>query len=339
MRTKDLLFFQAVGAQLGLPVGPPDPASISAPEPAAVSDRIAAAVQPLLATIEQLTSLLNGKASANSLADLRQRVTTLTGTVDAKADAATVAQQFQANFELDQGQAAAIKAAQDLLANDGNLLANLMAAQTQLGNLLTGLRTDVDLKAPASTVSALTGEVTKVRNTVNDANTGLAATKALADTANTEVAKRLLKTGDVATGPIMVPKATQDAAAPRLEQTYGGLNAPIRYATAVGAAAVAMQPGPLTDPTPQGRKAKPYNVILTMRSAPAANLGATITIGTTSGGSEVFSKTFLLTALPGLNAVLAPMQPVFIELPAGTTLYAKATAGQWDVEVLSYYKS
>lgn len=130
--------------------------------------------------IQQLTDLVNGKVSANSFADLRQKVTTLASTVDTKADAAYVTQQFQTNYELDLSQSDAIRQAQLLLATDGGLLQSLLAGQTTLGNLITGLRTDVDLKAAASTVSTLTGQVTTLRNTVGDTATGLGATYALA---------------------------------------------------------------------------------------------------------------------------------------------------------------
>jgi hypothetical protein len=191
---------------------------------------------------------------------------------------------------------------------------------------------DVQQALAAQELTTLRASYATLQGLYQQSQTALVQTQA-------QLATKLNRTGDTATGPLMVPAAKDAAAATQLQQTYGGLNAPIRFVTAVGATAVAMQPGPLTDPTPQGRKAKPYNVILTMRTAPAAGLGATITVGTTAGGSEVFSKTFLLTALPGLSTVLAPMQPVFIELPPGTTLYAKATAGTWDVEVFSYYKS
>jgi hypothetical protein len=288
-------------------------------------------------TIADLRTALAGKASAAGLSTLSQRVGAAENTLATKATTDYVDGQLHAVANVDADQASAIRLVQQALGSDRTVLQTLLANQTTQADLLTGLRTDVDTKAQAATVSSLSGQVTTLRNTVNDANNGLAATNTLATTANTEVAKRLLRSGDTATGPLMVPNATLAAAAPRLDQTYGGLNAPIRFATAVGATPTAMLPGPLTDPTPQGRKAKPYFVVLTMRTAPT--IGATITVGTSPGGAEVFTKTYTLALLPGLNAVLAPMQPIFIELPAGTTLYAKATAGTWDVEVLSYYKS
>lgn len=438
----------------------------------AVMGQLNQAITEQSSTITLLYELLNGKASADSLAAVRQRVTQTESMLLDKADTAFVAQQVQTIAGIDAQQAAALTAFQQALISEDGIVQGLLSAQTNLTNLVSGLRSDVDLKAPAATVSALSGQVTTVRNTVNDPTTGLAAlnttlglkanltdvatlastvatkattadltalqttvqgipatitqakqdvktellggagsaydtlqelatldlntsnlaqqlavrvgsvegivnnattgvaalntalgTKALASdltatnnnvAANTaaitlratttsvaavsaDVQTRLMRSGDVATGSIMVPTATTAAAAPRLDQTYGGLNAPIRFATSVGATAVAMSPGPLTDPTPQGRKAKPYLVVLTMRSAPT--IGSTITVGTTPTGADVFTKTYTLALLPGLNAVLAPMQPIFIELPPGTTLYAKATAGTWDVEVLSYYKS
>jgi len=438
-------------------------------------------ITELLGTIEQLTGLLNTKASADSLATVRQNVTALTSTVAGKADTTYVVQQFQANYELDATQTNAIKAAQDLLATDGGLLANLLAGQTTLGNQLTTLRTDVDLKAPAATVSAISGQLTTLRNTVNDPATGLAAlgttlstkatttdlstltatvgtkattadlttlqgtvaaipatitqakqdvktellggagaaydtlqelatldlntanvaqaltlrvgsvetlvnnptsgvmalnaalgTRALASdlattnsnvaanataislratttrvaTVEADVQTRLLRSGDTATGSIMVPDATTGPAAPRFSQTYGGLNSPVRAAYGFGSAAVSLGPGPLTDPTPQGRKAQVIQVFLSMKTAPTLGLNVTVKVGTTPGGSEVYSKNFLLTALPGLGNLLAGVPTSIAELPAGTILYASAvnatlanSPGSWDVIVQSYYKS
>lgn len=430
--------------------------------------------------INQLTDLLNGKASADSLATVRQSVTTLASTVAGKADAAHVEQLFQDNYALDATQSDAIKAAQDLLATDGGLLQSLLAGQTTLGNQLSTLRTDVDLKAPQATVSALTGQVTTLRNTVNDPASGLAAlgsalgtkatvadlntltatvstkasnadlttlqgtvqtipasiqqakqdvkaellggagaaydtlqelatldlntnslaqslavrlgsveglvnntttgvaalntalgTKALASdltttnnnvaantaaislratttalaTVSADVQTRLLKTGDTATGSIMVPNATVNAAAPRFDQTFGGLNSPVRGAYNFGTAATALGPGPLTDPTPQGRKAQVIQVFLAMRTAPTLGVSTTIKIGTTPGGSEVYSKTYTLTALPLLGNLLQSVPSSIAELPAGTILYAQAVnnlgtdGGKWDAIVQSYYKS
>lgn len=38
------------------------------------------------------------------------------------------------------------------------------------------------------------------------------------------------------------------------------------------------------------------------------------------------------------DGTVAPLPTALLELPAGTTLYAKASAGTWDVGIISYYK-
>jgi hypothetical protein len=288
---------------------------------------------------------LNNKASASSLADVRQNVTALTSTVAGKADAATVAQQFQTKFELDQSQTDAIRAAQELLATDNGLLQGLMAGQTQLGNLVTGLRTDVDLKAPASTVSTLTGQVTTLRNAVNDTSTGLATKASATDLTTqkgrvdtlvsttvpalqTDIASRLLRTGDVATGQIVVATATAKTAAPRFEQVFGGINSPRRTMENITTGTTELQP--LTDTTGQNRKILPIGVMFLLTGS--LNLGSNVTVklGTTPGGAELYSKTYnLLTGL--LGKVLAPDVPTSATpLPAGQRLYATITGGgQW----------
>jgi len=291
-----------------------------------------AAVQNALPT--QITNALSAYNTSVVAPLLQQQAATtaglgaLTTTVNSNATAATAAlatKAMAADLTALTTTVGTKAAATDLQALTTTVAAKALA--TDLATTNSNVAANTSAIALRATTAALTTERGRIDGLLNTTVPALQADTAL----------RLLKTGDVATGSIMVPAATLAAAAPRLDQTYGGLNAPIRFATAVGATATAMQPGPLTDPTPQGRKAKPYFVVLTMRTAPA--IGATIMVGTTPGGAEVFTKTYTLALLPGLNAVLAPMQPIFIELPAGTTLYAKATAGTWDVEVLSYYKS
>lgn len=323
-----------------------------------------ATIATLNTTIAQLQTVLNGKASADSLATVRQNLTTLTSTVAGKANAVDVEQQFAANYELDTTQTAAIKAAQDLLATDGGLLQNLMAAQTQLGNVVTGLRTDVDLKAPASTVSTLTGQVTTLRNTVNDGSTGLATKASAADltTTNsnvaantsaialrattaalntqagridglvtttvpalqTDISSRLLRTGDTASGPIVVPTATNKTAAPRFEQVFGGINSPRR--TMENLTTGTSELLPLTDTTGQNRKILPINVLFLLTGNQPAG-AVTVKLGTTSGGAELYTKTYsLLTGL--LGKVLAPDLPASATpLPAGQRLFVTITGG------------
>ena len=299
-------------------------------------DRIATAETTLGSHATTLTSLGATVATKAAATDLAALTTTVAGKAlasDVVALTSTVATKAAAADLTTLATTVNGKA----LATDLTALAATVSAKAAASDL-SALQTTVNTKASTASVQAI---ATTAAQGVSDAAAQKNRVDSLLATTvpalQTDISARLLRTGDVASGSIMVPTATTAAAAPRLDQTYGGLNAPIRFATSVGTTAVAMSPGPLTDPTPQGRKAKPYLVVLTMRTAPT--IGATITVGTTAGGAEVFTKTYTLALLPGLNAVLAPMQPIFIELPAGTMLYAKATAGTWDVEVLSYYKS
>jgi hypothetical protein len=321
---------QALGLQLdaqGNPVLDAQGNPVLAPDVAQVylyAQQMRQELDVAKAAIQQFLALLNGKASADSLAAVRQNVTTLTSTVAGKADTTYVEQQFQANYDLDTTQTNAIRAAQDLLATDGGLLANLLAGQQTLTNQVSGLRADVDLKAAAATVSTLTGQVTSLRNTITDPTAGLVATNTLAATANTEANKRLLRSGDTATGPIVVPTATNKIAAPRFEQVFGGINSPRRTMENITTGTTELQP--LTDTTGQNRKILPIGVLfLLMGNQPSGTV--TVKLGTTPGGAELYTKTYsLLTGL--LGKVLAPDLPASATpLPAGQRLYATVTGG------------
>jgi len=132
------------------------------------------------ALISQLQTLLNGKASAASLSSLAQRVGAAETTLLSKAEVTYVNQQVQAIGDIDAGQASAIAAAQQALSTENGVLQGILTKLGTYDVLLPQLRTDVDSKAQAATVSALTGQVTTLRNTVGDAASGLAATYALA---------------------------------------------------------------------------------------------------------------------------------------------------------------
>jgi hypothetical protein len=304
----------------------------------------AATITSQASTIVEMAESVKGKASANTLADLRQRLSTLGSAVEGKADTTYVEQQFAANYELDATQSNAIKAAQELLASDGGLLTSLMSAQTVMSNQLGALRGDVDLKAPAATVSALTGQVTTLRNTVTDASTGLATKASTTDLGaqktridglltttlpalQTDVSSRLLRSGDTATGPIVVPTATNKIAAPRFEQVFGGINSPRRTMENITTGTTELQP--LTDTTGQNRKILPIGVLfLLMGNQPSGSV--TVKLGTTPGGAELYTKTYsLLSGL--LGKVLAPDLPASATpLPAGQRLFATVTGGgQW----------
>jgi hypothetical protein len=304
----------------------------------------AATITSQASIIVELTDKVKEKASANTLADLRQRLATLGSAVEGKADTVYVEQQFAANYELDTTQSSAIKAAQELLTTDGGLLTNLMSAHTAMSNQLSALRGDVDLKAPAATVSALTGQVTTLRNTVTDASTGLATKASTTDLGTqktridglltttvpalqTDIASRLSRSGDTATGPIVVPTATNKIAAPRFEQVFGGINSPRRTMENISTGTTELQP--LTDTTGQNRKILPIGVLfLLMGNQPSGSV--TVKLGTTAGGAELYTKTYsLLTGL--LGKVLAPDLPASATpLPAGQRLYATVSGGgQW----------
>lgn len=130
--------------------------------------------------LDQVMALLNGKANASTVSSLNQRLTTLSSTVDSKADATAVSQQFLAVAGIDSSQATAIAAVQQALASEDNIMQGLLQSVGAHTALLAGLRTDTDLKAPQASLSSLSGQVTVLRNTVGDASTGLAATYTLA---------------------------------------------------------------------------------------------------------------------------------------------------------------
>lgn len=315
------------------------------------------------ANIAAATTALADKAASADVAALTTVVNGKASTTDLTALATTVAGKALAS---------------DLVTTNNNVAANTTAinlratttAVTALQATVTQNTADIATKANAAALATQVGRIDALANTtvpalqaaVTQNTTDIAAratTAALAAQTGridalvtttvpglqTDINTRLLRTGDTATGSLMVPTASVGAAAPRFDQTFGGLNSPVRGAYNLGITAVALGPGPLTDPTPQGRKAQVIQVFIAMRAAPTLGVSTTIKIGTTPGGSDIYSKTYALTALPVVNNLLQAVPTSITELPAGTTLYAQAVnnlgtdGGKWDAIVQSYYKS
>jgi hypothetical protein len=150
----------------------------------AYQQQAATTITGLNNTISQLQAALNGKASASSLTDVRQRMLAAETTLLDKADVSFVTQQVQTITNIDSTQAAAITSLQQALTSEDGLVQGLLSTQTTQSNLLTSLRTDVDAKALASTVSTLSGRVTSLANVVNDPTAGLATKAAGTDVNN-----------------------------------------------------------------------------------------------------------------------------------------------------------
>lgn len=149
----------------------------------AIIDQQAAQINDLLNQSAILSQQLATKASADSLATVRQRLTTAEATLATTATVSYVSQQLQAVADLDAGQTQALAGLQAALASDAGTLQGILSKQASYDLLLPGLRSDVDAKATAATVSSLTGQVTTLRNIVNDTTTGLATRAASTDLA------------------------------------------------------------------------------------------------------------------------------------------------------------
>ena len=203
---------------------------------------------------------------------------------------------------------------------------NMRTLATQMVAVATvaqAAQTGLNGKANAGTVQAMS----QTLNTLKE--TAMPALQA-------EVAGKVSKAGDIVTGPLVVPAATATptgkGAAPRFEQVLGGINSPPRTAQNVGNTPVALDA--LTDTTGLNRKVLPVTITwLITEAAPStllAVIGGTVVlrVGTTPGGSEVYSKTVSVGLLPGLLGKLAagnepPTAAVILN--AGTVLYATAT--------------
>jgi len=252
---------------------------------------------------------------------------------------AVVAQNMQQLYQLIQ---------QDI-ASDATTAADFMAQVTSVQQALGS-------KANASTVQSIS---TKLNTTAD----GLATVQSAVDTQKgrvdgllqttvpalqTAVESKLSKAGDTATGQIKGPVADATAlgktAYPRFEQVLGGINQPSRIAQNVGSTPVAFDP--LTDTTGLNRKVMPVNVIFLLTEMPPTSLlgSVTLKIGTTAGGSEVYSKNVSTSLLSGvLNKLTAEVPSTALQLNAGSVLYATVTSsgggspGKWVAYVLSVF--
>lgn len=307
-------------------------------------------IQDQASQIASLLQQVAGKASADSLSTLRQRVTTAEATLDTKAATAFVQQQVQMIGDLDAGQAAAISAAQQMLTTDGGILQNLLAKVANYDLLLPALRADVDAKAAAATVSSLTGQVTTLRNTVNDTATGLTATNTLAAaantlaaTANTEVAKRVMRTGDQMSGQLRALAPTTNDAPLLRGQVVNGLERQARdffnvQATALRATMPSMNGAPVDDQVVDSLGAnRVYQITsIQLKTLVSPTLATTITLTTTDGRTP-YSRVIALTAIPAVGNTLNVLGlsgqslPTDVVLPA--TFLVASSQGKFEVTI------
>lgn len=161
----------------------------------------------------------------------------------------------------------------------------------------------------------------------------------------TDIDKRLKRDGDTATAQINGPVADATTAGrtayPQFNQVLGGINQPVRLAQNVGSTTVALDA--YNDPTGLNRMLIPRNINFLMDAMPPTSLLGSITlkVGTTPGGSEVYSKNISTSALSGLLGVLkAPEPPTnTVRITAGSSLYVTVTpssgtnAGRWTAIV------
>ena len=202
----------------------------------------------------------------------------------------------------------------------------------QISQSVNTLSAAMNGKADTSEVNTLQASVVQHGNALNN-KASTATVNALAATVTqqtTDIAGKVSKAGDTVTGLLVVPPATHKLAAPRFEQVFGGINSPRR--TMENLTTGTMELAPLTDTTGQNRKILPIGVLFLLTGN--LNLLSTVTVklGTTSGGAELYTKTYsLLTGL--LGKVLAPDLPASATpLPAGQRLYATVVGGgQWTV--------
>lgn len=304
--------------------------------------------------IGQLTDLLRGKASADSVAAVRQRLGVAETALTGKADTAAVSQQFQAVAGIDSAQAAAISAAQQMLATDGGILQSLLAKTVNYDLLLPALRTDVDAKAASATVSNLTGQVTTLRNAVNDPATGLSTRAATADlatqtgrvdtlvtttvpTLTTAIGNRLRKDqADTTTFPLGVPIAAGMDKAVQKSELVGGIQRPYRVfqnvaATPVGAYVRTGQAAQVVDTLGLGQ----VLALTAVRIKPTVAPLLASVIKLYSNGVEVYSATVALATVPAVGksldllALTGASLPLDISLPAVLTM--SASAGTFEI--------
>lgn len=260
---------------------------------------LTAQVQQQLASINSLTNLLNTVVGGPSVAASLQQLYTL----------------IQQDIASDATTAADIMARLDLKAN-----ASTVQGLSQTLNTLTG----TTLPALSNTVAQHTTDLA-TKASVQALTEGLAG-KASTQALTTGLAGKLSKSGDTSTGQQIGPNGMTAEAYITNQQVAIGVKRPIPVGFNIGTGNTTLDPV-LTDPLGMSRKAMVLKVYLWMTTT--ATLAATVKVGTTPGGVEILSKTYLLTALPGLNNLLELSPPALVVLNPGTTIYVTANSGKW----------
>ncbi|UOR07155.1 hypothetical protein MUN82_08665 [Hymenobacter aerilatus] len=306
-------------------------------------DHVAASLVQLVNEMD--ANLKSDKATAADVLLVKNQLTSVLSQLLQKADVADLA--AKANATTVQAISTKLNTTADGLTSVQNTLPTL-ATTSALTTATSTVQSAVDTqKARVDTL---------VSTTVPAVQSAIDTQKGRVDTIvtttvpalQTDVNKRLLREGDTATGQIKGPvadaSATGKTAYPRFEQVLGGINQPARIAQNVGSTSVALDP--LTDTTGLNRKVMPVNVIFLLSEMPPASLLGSITlkIGTTAGGSDVYSKSVSTSILLGLlNKLTAELPTTALQLNPGTILYATATpssgtnAGKWVAYVLSVF--
>jgi hypothetical protein len=268
-------------------------------------------------TLSALTTTVGGKASASDLSAL----TSVVGTKALASDLSTTNNTLTALTTTVGGKALA----SDLATTNSNVAANTTAiglrattaSVTALQSTVTQNTADIATKA---TTAALNTEKGRIDGLLNTTVPALQADTAL----------RLLRSGDTATGLIKGPDATVKTAYPTFQQTFGGINSPRRTIQNITTGTTTMVA--LTDTTGQNRTILPIGIQFLLTSS--LNLLSTVTVklGTTSGGSEIYTKTYsVLTGLVG-KVTTIDQPTTATPLPAGQILYATVVGGGvWTV--------
>lgn len=286
--------------------------------------------------IAQLQQQLAGKAAASTVSGISQRLTTLSSTVDAKADAALVSQQLQAVAGIDGDQAAALSALQQALVSEGGVVQGILKTVGEHAALLPTLRADVDAKAPSSAVSTLSGQLTAVRSAVNDSATGLAATNTLAAGAKAVADAALPKGGGTMTGQINVLDPAGMSNPVTLPKVPSVGNRPLREFIGASSAspAVGKDPGTgvtaLIDPLSLGRAASMRYFGLVWKELPLTSAITTVTLKD-QNGATVLSKTYAVGAIYAVGALIDLLDLTaakFPEVASGSTLTLYVSQGK-----------
>lgn len=318
----------------------------------AILGQLSQSLAQQLTTIGQLTAVLTTKASASSVADVRQNLTGLATTVAGKADTTYVDGQVQTISGLDAKQTADIQGLLKTLSDEAPITQSILSRLGTQETATSTLQANASTYALASTVSNLTGQVTAVRNTQNDSSTGLVATKAIADAAaatlstlttttlpglKTDIGNRLRKDqADATTYPLAVPVAAGMDKAVQKSELVGGIQRPYRVfqnvgATPVGAYVRSGQVAAVSDGLGLGQVYALTTVRLKTVTAP---LVASI-VKVYANGTEAYSTTVALATVAAVGKTLDLLALTGAALPADITLPAtltcSASAGTFEI--------